>query len=116
MTRAPLTKLQTEILLSAYDGKTNRQIAGDTGRTRNCIATTLSHIKSKGYRMPDWRPREPTAERKHRVRERRIVAASIAAPRFTAEGVKASTGERFTVTADDQAFADAHLAAMVGGG
>ncbi len=35
-------------------------------------------------------------------------------PRFSAKGVKASTGERFEVTSDTQAFADDHLAALLG--
>ncbi len=116
MTRAPLTDFQTAILLLAHEGKSNRQIAAAVGKPFACIVTTFGNIKRLGYKLPEWRPREVTAEREYRARERRSIAARIAAPRFTAKGTKASTGERFTVTSDSQAFADAHLAAMLGDG
>ncbi len=116
MIRGDLTKLQLDILLLAHEGKTNAEIAADVGSTRMSVQVTLHHIKRKGHRLPEWRPREDTAEREHRVRERRSIAEYKAAPRFTVKGTKKSTGERFTVTSDTRAFAAAHLAAMVGGG
>ncbi len=114
MTRGALTKFELDVLLLAHEGKSNRQIAADTGTPFNCIITTLSNIKRKGYRLPDHRPRDATAEQAHRVLGRRGNKTYSAAPRFTVTGVKASTGERFTVTSDTREFAAAHLAAMVG--
>ncbi len=64
MTRAPLTDFQVEILLLAYEGKSNRQIAAATGEKFNCIITTLSNIKRAGYRLPAHLPLDATAERK----------------------------------------------------
>ena len=115
MTREPLTDFQTEILLLAHEGKSNRQIAADTGEPFACIITTFSNIKRKGHKLPDHRPRDATAERAFRVRERRSIGRYAAVPRFIAKGTKKSTGERFTVTSDTQKFADDHLAAMLGG-
>ncbi len=114
MTRAPLTDFQTEILLLAHEGLSNRQIAEAVSRPFACIITTLSNIKRKGCPLPEHRPLDATAERAHRVRKRRGVTYRKAAPRFTAKGVKKSTGERFEVTSDTQKCADAHLAVMVG--
>ncbi len=116
MTLAPLTEFQLQILLLAEAGMSNRQIAEQVKRPFACIITTFSIIKRKGCALPEHRPLDATAERAHRVRERRGVTYRKAAPRFTAKGVKKSTGEQFEVTSDTQAFADAHLAAMLGGG
>jgi hypothetical protein len=105
--RGDLTTYQLDVLLRAHEGKTNAQIATATGLSPGSIASILSSVKRKGYAMPEWRPREPRAEREYQ----KMLAGLVS--RFTAEGTKESTGERFTVTADDQAFADAHLAAML---
>ncbi len=121
MTRAPLTDFQTEILLLAHEGLSNRQIAERVKRPFNAIITTFNNIKRKGYKLPDHRPLDATAERAQTRRERREqrgrqgVTDYCAAPRFTATGIKKATGERIEVTSDSQAFADAHLAAMLGG-
>ncbi len=120
MNRQSLSNFQTEILLLAYEGKSNRQIAAATGEKFNCIVTTFSNIKRAGYRLPAHRPLDATAERELERQERREqraagrIAGYTAAPRFSAMGVKVLTGERFEVTSDTQAFADAHLAAMLG--
>ncbi len=121
MTRAPLSDFQTDILLLAHEGLSNRQIAERVKRPFACIITTFGNIKRKGYKLPAHRPLDATAERERERRDRREqrelgrVAGYCSVPRFTAKGVKKSTGERFEVTADSQAFADAHLAAMLGG-
>ena len=112
-----LTDFQSEILLLANDGLSNRQIAEQVKRPFACIITTLANIKRKGFRLPDHRPLDATAEREHGRRERREqrgVTDYCAAPRFTATGVKKETGERFEVTSDDQAHSDKWLAYMVG--
>ncbi len=117
MTIAYLTEFQADILRLAHEGLSNRQIAEQVKRPFAAIITTFGIIKRKGYKLPDHRPLDATAERargRRERRERRGVTDYCAAPRFTAKGTKASTGERFTVTSDSQAFADAHLAAMVG--
>ena len=111
MIRRALTDFQVDILLAAHAGKTNAEIAASIGSTPGSVANSLRCIGRKGYAMPEWRPREPKAEQEYRARERLAGAVS----RFTAKGIKPSTGERFEVTSDDQAFADAHLAVMVGG-
>ncbi len=112
MKRQSLSNFQTEILLLAYEGKTNVQIAAAMKSTPGSVANSLRCVGRKGYAMPKWRPREPKAEQEYRARRRLAGMMS----RFTAKGTKASTGERFEVTADTQAFADAHLAVLVGGG
>ncbi len=122
MTRGDLTNFQLDILLLAHEGLSNRQISERVKRPFNCIITTFSHIKRKGYKLPTHRPLDASAERELRRQERREqrgrqgVTDYCAAPRFTAKGIKASTGAKFEVTSDTQAFADAHLAAMLGGG
>ncbi len=122
MTRAPLTDFQTEILLLAHEGLSNRQIAERVKRPFNAIITTLGNIKRKGFKLPSHRPLDATAEREHKRQQRREqrgrqgVTDYCAAPRFTATGIKKSTGARIEVTSDTQAFADAHLAAMLGVG
>ncbi len=122
MTHAPLSDFQTEILLLAHEGLSNRQIAERVKRPFACIITTFSNIKRKGYRLPTHRPLDVTASRELKRQERRDergrqgVRDYCAAPRFEAKGTKASTGERFEVTSDTQKFADEHLAALVGGG
>ncbi len=112
MTRAHLTDFQTEILLLAHEGLSNRQIAERVKRPFACIITTLSNIKRRGHKLPDHRPLDVTPERAQKRRDRKWQAS--AAPRFTAKGVKASTCEKFEVTSDSQKFADDHLAALVG--
>ncbi len=112
MNRQSLSNFQTEILLLAYEGKTNVQIAAAMKSTPGSVANSLRCVGRKGYAMPKWRPREPKAEQEYREREREANTVS----RFTAVGVKKSTGERFEVTSDTKAFSDAHLAAMLGGG
>ncbi len=122
MTRPDLSDFQTEILLLAHEGLSNRQIAERVNRPFACIITTFGNVKRKGYRLPSHRPLDATAERELERQERREqraagrIAGYCSVPRFTAKGVKASTGERFEVTSDTQAFADAHLAALLGGG
>ncbi len=119
--RDDLTDFQTEILLLAHEGLSNRQIAERVKRPFAAIITTLGNIKRKGYKLPDHRPLDATAERAQTRRERREqrgrqgVTDYCAAPRFTAKGTKKSTGERFTVTSDTREFAAAHLAALLGG-
>ncbi len=118
--RGDLTDFQTEILLLAHEGLSNRQIAARVKRPFACIITTLGYIKRKGYPLPTHRPLDTTAERERERQERRDergrqgVTDYCAAPRYTAKGIKASTGEKFEVTSDSQAHSDAHLAAMVG--
>ena len=119
MTRAPLSDFQVDILLLAHEGLSNRQIAEQVKRPFAAIITTFGNIKRKGYKLPDHRPLDATAEREHGRRERREQrgrqgVTDYTAPRFTAKGVKESTGERFEVTSDDQAHSDKWLAYMVG--
>ncbi len=122
MKRADLTDFQTDILLLAHEGLSNRQIAERVSRPFACIITTLSNIKRKGYQLPSHRPLDATAERAQTRREQREqrgqqgVTDYCAAPRFTAKGTKKETGERFEVTSDTREFAAAHLAALVGVG
>ncbi len=122
MPRLALSDFQTDILLLAHEGLSNRQIAERVNRPFACIITTFGNVKRKGYRLPAHLPLDATAEReleRQETREQRAagrIAGYSAAPRFTAMGVKAPTGERFEVTSDTQAFADAHLAALLGGG
>ncbi len=122
MTRGDLTDFQLDILLLAHEGLSNRQIADRVKRPFAAIITTFSLIKRKGYKLPTHRPLDASAARELRRQERREQRARqgvtdyCAAPRFTAKGIKASTGLRIEVTSDTQEFADAHLAAMLGGG
>ncbi len=119
MTLTPLTDFEAVVLLLAHEGKSNRQIAEQVKRPFAAIITTFGNIKRKGFRLPDHRPLDATAERAQARRERRGrqgVRDYCAAARFTACGVKKETGERFEVTSDSQAWAEAHLAAMLGGG
>ncbi len=117
MTRAPLTDFETDILLLAHEGLSNRQIADRVKRPFAAIITTFSLIKRKGYKLPAHRPLDATAEKAQGRRERRDRKWTPSrAPRFTVKGIKASTGLRIEVTSDTQEFADAHLAAMLGGG
>ncbi len=113
MTQKPLTDFEYEILLLAHDGLSNRQIAAEAEKPFACIITTLANIKRKGHRLPTHRPLDATAEIARGREQRRGGKTYASAPRFTAKGVKASTGERFDVTSDSQAFADDHLAALV---
>ena len=114
MNRA-LTDFQLDILLLAHEGLSNRQIAAATEKPFAAIITTFGNIKRMGYTLPDHRPLDATAER---ARTRRLGRQGIkdycAAPRFTAKGVKESTGERFEITSDDQEHSDKWLAYMVG--
>ena len=112
MTRA-LTDFQVDILALAESGLSNREIATATEKPFACIVTTLANIKRKGHKLPDHRPLDATAEKALGRHDRKWQASP--APRFTAKGTKPSTGERFVVTSDSQSFADAHLAAMLGG-
>ena len=112
MTRA-LTDFQVDILALANDGLSNRQIAASTEKPFNCIVTTLSNIKRKGHPLLMHRPPDATPEKALGRLNRKWRASPD--PRFTAEGIKPSTGERFIVTSDSQAHSDAHLAAMLGG-
>ena len=107
-----LTVFQVHVLSLANDGLSNRQIAASTKKSFNCVVTTLSNIKRKGYRLPAHRPLDATPAKALKQLDRKWQASP--APRFTAKGTKKSTGERFEVTSDDQKFSDAHLAAMVG--
>ena len=115
-----LSDFQLVILAHANDGLSNRQIAEQVKRPFACIITTFNNIKRKGYPLPDHRPLDVTAERARVAQERRDQGARpgitnfTPAPRFTAKGVRASTGERFEVTSDDQAHSDEWLAYMVG--
>ena len=113
MTRA-LTDFQVDILALAESGLSNREIATATEKPFACIVTTLSNIKRKGFKLPEHRPLDATAEQALERQDRKWQASS--APRFTAKGTKPSTAERFEVTSDSQPFSNAHLAAMVGGG
>ncbi len=116
--RSALTDFQSEILLLASDGLSNREIAKQVSRPFNAIITTFSNIKRKGYQLPAHRPLDATAERalgvqgRREKRDKKWMPSS--SPRFTAKGVKASTGERFEVTSDSQAHSDNWLAYMVG--
>ncbi len=118
--RSALTDFQTDILLLAHEGLSNRQIAERVSRPFACIITTFSLIKRKGYKLPTHRPLDATAERALGVQGRREKRDEkwmpSSSPRFTAKGVKPSTGERFEVTSDSQAHSDNWLAYMVGGG
>ena len=111
MTRA-LTDFQVDILALAESGLSNREIAASTERPFACIITTLSNIKRKGYKLPMRRPLDATPEKALGRLDRKWQASP--APRFTAKGVRKSTGEKFTVTSDDQAHSDKWLAAMLG--
>ncbi len=113
MTRAGLTNFQVDILALAHEGLSNRQIAEAVEKPFACIITTFGLIKRKGYALPEHRPLDATPEEARKRHDRKWRAS--AEPRFTAEGTKASTGERFTVTADTQKFAADHLAYMLGG-
>ena len=108
-----LTDFQVDVLALAESGLSNREIATSTEKPFACIVTTLSNIKRKGYKLPAHRPLDATPEKTQERHDRKWQASP--ALRFTAKGIKPSTGERFEVTSDDQAFADAHLAVMVGG-
>ena len=117
MNRA-LTDFQLDILLLAHEGLSNRQIAASTERPFACIVTTLANIKRKGFKLPIHRPLDATAERARGRLERRGrkgVTDYCAPRRFTAKGVRESTGERFVVRSDSQAHSDKWLAYMVGG-
>ena len=109
-----LTDFQSERLLLAESGLSNRQIAEQVSRPFACIVTTLANIKRKGFKLPMHRPLDATAERARGRLERKGVTDYTAAPRFTAKGTKPSTGERFIVTSDSQAHSDEWLAYMVG--
>ena len=98
MSKRALTDFQVDVLALAYEGLTNSKIAAAVKSTPGAIAVCLSYIKRKGHDMPKCRPREATAEKAHKAREKRNIAESKAAPRFTAKGVRKSTGERFEVT------------------
>ena len=112
MTRA-LTDFQVDVLALANDGLSNRQIAAATEKPFKCIVTTLANIKRKGFKLPMHRPLDATPEKALERHDRAWQPRPV--PRFTANGTKASTGERFVVTSDSQPFSDAHLAAMLGG-
>ncbi len=115
MTIAYLTEFQADILALAEDGLSNREIAEQVSRPFACIITTFGLIKRKGYPLPEHRPLDATAERERGRLERRGGKTYSAAPRFTAIGVKASTGEKFEITSDSQAHSDDWLAYMLGG-
>ncbi len=101
-----LTSREADVLMAVYDGLTNAAIGARLGTTAGSVSGACSSIRNKGYDVPK---RQGTPRRKAIPR-----CAKDVPGRYTAEGVKPSTGERFTVTADSQAFASAHLAAMVG--
>ena len=96
MTRA-LTDFQVDVLALAESGLSNREIATATEKPFACIITTLTNIKRKGHKVPAHRPLDATPEKTQERQERQGVPDYCAALRFTARGVKPSTGERFVV-------------------
>ncbi len=104
-----LTSREADVLMAVYDGLTNAAIGAKLGTTAGSVSGACSSIRDKGYDVPKrqgaHRRKAPPQPENH----------TRGAPgRFTAEGTKKDTGERFTVTSDSQPFADAHLAALLG--
>lgn len=127
-----LTPYQKKVQFLALSGAKYRVIANAVGSTPGGIRGTCAAIRRKGHYLPcrytaSRTPEELTLARSEKVlrmaaaEEKRVRAgldpiAPVNGPkplRPFAEGARADTGERISVSADTQAFADAHLAAML---